>query len=104
MGGDLKRVVERGGADNTFVQFLDKVRQKAREKKLGEKAKEILQKQSEVKEGKPDRQRPAQAEVKRAPAAKRRLLEGRQDESDFAEEYTLLKKLKKGKLTEVTHT
>jgi ATP-dependent RNA helicase DDX55/SPB4 len=83
------------------VQFLDKVRQKARDKKLGDKAKELLQKQSEEKEGKPDRQRPAQIEAKRAPAAKRRLLEGRQDESDFAEEYTLLKKLKKGKLTEV---
>jgi len=105
----MPEVRKLGGKANGFtpseenpndVKFLDKARQKAREKKLGQKAAEMLQKQSEEHAAKPERRRAAHPDIKRAPAAKRRLLEGRQDESDFAEEYTLLKKLKKGKLTE----
>lgn len=37
----------------------------------------------------------------RLPAAKRRMLETRQDVHDLADEYALLRKLKKGKLSEV---
>ena len=38
---------------------------------------------------------------KRLPAAKRRQLEARQDVDDFAAEYRMLKKVKKGKMSEV---
>ena len=38
---------------------------------------------------------------KRLPAAKRRQLEARQDADDFAVEYRMLKKVKKGKMSEV---
>ena len=42
------------------------------------------------------------AKERRLPAAKRRQAEARQDEDDFAAEYTLLRKLKRGRLTEVS--
>lgn len=38
---------------------------------------------------------------KHLPSAKRRMIDDRQDVSDFADEYTLLKRLKKGKISEV---
>ena len=38
---------------------------------------------------------------KRLPAAKRRQLEARQDADDFAAEYRMLKKVKKGRMSEV---
>ena len=38
---------------------------------------------------------------KRLPAAKRRQIEARQDAEDFAAEYCMLKKVKKGKMSEV---
>ena len=38
---------------------------------------------------------------KRLPAAKRRQIEARQDADDFAAEYRMLKKVKKGKMSEV---
>jgi hypothetical protein len=43
-----------------------------------------------------------QQKERRLPAAKRRLLEARQDVEDFAAEYRLLKKVKKGRLSEVS--
>ena len=84
------------------LQFKDKVRQKARLKKLEGRAAEKkkseapIQKQKKSKESKI-----ADQPEKRVPAAKRRMLEDRQDVSEFADEYTLLKRLKKGKMTEV---
>ena len=81
-------------------QYLDKPRQKAHEKRLEEKAK-ALQRTSEEKFRKQKRPDKAASAEKRAPAAKRRLLEDRQDVTDFASDYTLLKKLKNGKLSEV---
>ena len=38
------------------------------------------------------------------PAAKRRLLETRADADDMADDYALLRKVKKGKITEVRRT
>lgn len=38
---------------------------------------------------------------KRLPAAKRRQIEARQDADDFAAEYRMLKKVKRGKMSEV---
>ena len=38
---------------------------------------------------------------KKLPAAKRRLLENREDDADLSIEYRYLKKLKQGKITEV---
>ncbi len=40
------------------------------------------------------------AKERRLPAAKRRQAEARQDEDDFAAEYTLLRKLKRGRISE----
>ena len=80
-------------------QFKDKARQKARVKKLAERQQ---QRQAELAQGVAGKKQVApESAQKRLPAAKRRLLEHRQDESDFADEYRLLKKLKRGKLTEV---
>lgn len=45
-------------------------------------------------------QRPEQPE-KKLTAARRRLLEDRQDEADFLEEYRLLKRLRRGKISTV---
>ena len=50
---------------------------------------------------KPPKQKDAVSIAKRVPASKRRLLEDRQDVSDFASDYALLKKLRRGKLSEV---
>jgi len=50
---------------NVCTQFLDKARQKAREKKLGQKAAEMLQKQSEEHAAKPERRRAAHPDIKR---------------------------------------
>ena len=44
---------------------------------------------------------PEPQKEKRLPAAKRRLIEARQDADDFAAEYRMLKKVKKGKMSEV---
>lgn len=55
------------------------------------------------------RARPAAAAAKeekkerRLPAAKRRQLEAREDAEDFAAEYRMLKKVKKGRMSEVGH-
>lgn len=38
---------------------------------------------------------------RRLPAAKRRLLEARHDADDMSQDYALLKKVKKGKMSEV---
>ena len=43
----------------------------------------------------------AEEERRRLPAAKRRLLETRADADDMADDYALLRKVKKGKITEV---
>lgn len=84
------------------LQFLDKARQKAREKRLKEKAAvaaiaQPVNRDSHIKDQ-------GIVKARRAPAAKRRLLEGRQDVSDIASDYALLKKLKKGKLSEVSRS
>ena len=84
-----------------MLQFLDKKRQKVREHKLEEQAREAAAKlqQPAVKPSK--QHEAAGTTAKKVPAAKRRLLEDRQDVSDFASDYALLKKLKRGKLSEV---
>ena len=84
-----------------MLQFLDDKRQKARELKLQDTARKVdaISSQPPVK---PQKQVGGPAPVaRRAPAAKRRQLEERQDVSDFASEYALLRKLKRGKLSEV---
>ena len=43
-------------------------------------------------------------EKRRLPAAKRRQQESRQDADDFAAEYRMLRKVKKGKMSEVRPT
>ncbi len=49
-----------------------------------------------------ERPRPEEVQKeRRLPAAKRRQLEARQDAEDFATEYRMLKKVKKGRMSEV---
>lgn len=81
------------------MQFQDKERQRAHEKKLFAKA---TAKAESFDQNQRKKQHPvSNAQERRVPAAKRRQIEERQDISDFANEYTLLKRLKKGKLSEV---
>ena len=84
------------------TQFLNKAREKQRQKSLKQAVgaagpqPPALDRQLS-KAGK----RPAEQQA-HLPAAKRRLLDGRQDAAELADEYALLRKLKKGKLSEVT--
>ena len=51
--------------------------------------------------GKAAKQAEQVKEKRRLPAAKRRQQESRQDADDFAAEYRMLRKVKKGKMSEV---
>lgn len=84
------------------LQFLDKSRQKAHEKRLEEKARTVEVDIQQKKLSHQSKTSTAALKEKRVNAAKRRQNESKQDVSDFASEYTLLKRLKKGKLSEVS--
>lgn len=80
------------------MQFKDKARQKGREKLLAEKAKRKAEEPAkEAAKRNPEPEKPE----KRLTAVKRRLLEQRQDESELADDYRLLKRLRRGKMTNV---
>ena len=82
-----------------WVQFKDKARQKARAKKL----KEGAERQAKQAQKEPPMQPKPPAKLERRPnAAKRRLLEDRQDDYELEEEYRLLKRLRRGKMTNVS--
>lgn len=80
------------------AQFKNKQREKQRQKKLVERA---LQQKLAAATERPLRQRPEETKERRLPAAKRRQIEARQDVEDFAAEYRMLKKVKKGRMSEV---
>ena len=84
------------------MQFRDKAREKQRQKSLRQAAAVAVAQSAPAADRKPAKvgKRPALEEA-RLPAAKRRLLDGRQDAAELADEYALLRKLKKGKLSEV---
>ncbi|CAL8464167.1 g3702 [Coccomyxa elongata] len=82
--------------DPITVKFKNKQREKQRQKKLAERA--LQQKEAPERTERP---RPEEAQKeRRLPAAKRRQLEARQDAEDFAAEYRMLKKVKKGRMSE----
>ena len=85
------------------TQFRENTREKQRQKALRQAAAAAPAQSAQPagpKPGKGAGKRP-QLEEARLPAAKRRLLDGRQDAAELADEYALLRKLKKGKLSEV---
>lgn len=83
------------------VQFKDRQREKQRQSTL--RAKVAASDAAELSGRKRVSQKPqAPAVPKKLTAAKRRLLEVRQDADDMSNDYALFKKLKKGKLTEVS--
>ncbi len=83
------------------AQFLDKAREKQRQKSLKQAAGAAAsQPAAPARQPSKAAKRPPEPEA-RLPAAKRRLLDGRQDAAELADEYALLRKLKKGKLSEV---
>ncbi|KAK9812827.1 hypothetical protein WJX72_004361 [[Myrmecia] bisecta] len=87
--------------DPDSVRFKDKAREKQRQKTLVQQREQA---EAERLAGRGPKRKHAAAGApepeKRLPAAKRRQLEARQDMADLTQEYTLLKKLKKGKISE----
>ena len=105
------------------IQFKDKAREKQRQRAL--KQQQQQQQQQARQQGAPpgptpshiqDKRRAVMAEKRRAeaaaaaaaaaeerrlPAAKRRMFEMRQDNDELRDDYRLLKKLKKGRVSEV---
>ncbi|KAK9918182.1 hypothetical protein WJX75_002016 [Coccomyxa subellipsoidea] len=94
--GDLPNFTPSSVDPNT-VKFKNKQREKQRQKKLVERA---LQQKLAAATERPLRQRPEETKERRLPAAKRRQIEARQDVEDFATEYRMLKKVKKGRMSE----
>lgn len=83
------------------MQYKDKARQKQRNQNLKQLA---LKSQAGVKptsKHSPAKAQQAQQPSKKLPAAKRRLIETREDDADLTLEYRYLKKLRQGKITEV---
>lgn len=88
--------------DHQGVQFKDKARQRAREQKL--RVAKVQQQVKDIKGAEEACAQPKQPPAKplrRPNAAKRRLLEQRQDEDELEEDYRLLKRLRRGKMTNV---
>ncbi len=90
-------------ADNRGLlpQFLDKAREKQRQKSLKQAAGAAASQPAAPARQSSEAVKRAPEQGARLPAAKRRLLDGRQDAAELADEYALLRKLKKGKLSEV---
>jgi ATP-dependent RNA helicase DDX55/SPB4 len=87
--------------DLADVPFRDRVRERQRQAAL--RARAAAPAPAAEKTAPAPRRRPAPAPAPapgaRLPAAKRRQLEGRQELDELAEEYALLRKLKKGKIS-----
>ncbi|KAK9842057.1 hypothetical protein WJX81_006505 [Elliptochloris bilobata] len=100
--------------DPTSVKFRDRAREKLRQRRLAQRVAEAAAAAPQAnldrkpgQAGAAERRTsgvstsaPTQKQERRLPAAKRRQAEARQDEDDFAAEYTLLRKLKRGRLSE----
>lgn len=99
-----------------MVQFKDKAREKQRQRAMkqqqqqeagqqgtgkGPPAAEAMQETHVAATAERQRAHAAAAEERRLPAAKRRMLELRQDNDELTDDYRLLKKLKKGRASEV---
>lgn len=84
------------------MQYKDKARQKQRNHNLKQVALKAQGGIKPVTKHASGKAQQAQQAVKKLPAAKRRLIENREDDADFTKEYRFLKKLKQGKITEVS--
>lgn len=92
----LQHFVE-SSVDPDSVKYKDKAREKNRQKLMREKQDKQNVKLEVVKN---KAKAPAQEATKKLPAAKRRLLQDRDDLMELTHDYSLLKKLKKGKISE----
>ncbi len=83
-----------------MLQFKDKARQKQRQQTL--KLQMSQEKPSSAKAQNRNKFKAAVVQpVKKAPAAKRRLLEKQEDDASLVEDYRQLKKLKNGRISQV---
>lgn len=106
---ELRRVIRVSAVGQRFLccdpQFADKAREKQRQKALTAKAKAAAAQDAARQQDSGSRNQQqkaaAEAERKHLPAAKRRLIESRADADDMSGDYALLRKVKKGKITEV---
>ena len=80
-----------------LLQFKDRARQKQRQQTLKHRASQDKQPGSKTHKSKSPLVQPG----KKAPAAKRRLLEKQEDDASLVEDYRQLKKLKSGRISEV---
>ena len=83
------------------MQYKDKARQKQRNQNLKQLALKSQAGVKPVSKHSPAKAQQAQQPSKKLPAAKRRLIETREDDADLTLEYRYLKKLRQGKITEV---
>jgi len=102
---DLSGWAAAAGVDPDAVPFKDRAREKARRRRAGEvraaaAAAGPPAPASTRLPATPNPARPPPPLERRLPAAKRRTLGARQDEDDFAADYALLRKRKRGKISE----
>lgn len=84
--------------DPNTVKFQDKAREKQRQTALKQQQQQQLEAVPR-KERQQQQKQVAQQQGEHLPAAKRRKAQEREDVQQLQDEYTLLRKLKKGKLT-----
>ena len=86
-------------AARCLLQFKDRARQKQRQQTLKQ---QLSQERPKGKAQNRQKSRTAvEQPIKKAPAAKRRLLEKQEDDASLVEDYRQLKKLKNGRISQV---
>ena len=94
---ELQDTFVSSSVDPDSVPYLDKTREKRRLAKL-EAARASDRGKAPERQQRPNQHHHQQQ--KKLPAAKRRKMEARQDDIDLDEDWRLLKKLRKGKITD----
>ena len=85
------------------MQYKDRTRQKQWVRKQQLRAAAAAEQAGSPEAGRQAKPRQEPVRERKLPSAKRRQLDAQQDVADFAAEYRMLKKLKKGKVSEVRH-
>lgn len=94
--------------DPDSVPYKDRAREKARRADAKKSAKEGTDRKALKEAARVQREAAAAeaakaAEKKKLPAAKRKMLQNREDMADLDDDYRLLKKLKKGKISDAEY-
>lgn len=84
-----------------MLQYKDKARQKQWLRKQADRAAATAAWQEQQGSMAKTQKKQEPTWQKKLPSAKRRQMDARQDQADFAAEYSMLRKLKRGKLSEV---